>query len=82
MVLNFLAGGAAISVLAKQLKAQFKVVNCGVAEALSDAPGLVNDPIALGTQDFSLGPAMTHEQCLAAMALGAAQVHDLSLIHI
>lgn len=79
MVLNFLAGGAAISVLAKQLKAEFEVVNCGVAEALSDAPGLVNDPIALGTQDFSLGPAMTHEQCLAAMALGAAQVHDSQL---
>lgn len=79
MVLNFLAGGAAISVLAKQLNAEFQVVNCGVAEAMADAPGLVNNPIAQGTQDFSQEPAMTKQQCFAALKLGAEQVQNSQL---
>ncbi|GHA02432.1 nicotinate-nucleotide--dimethylbenzimidazole phosphoribosyltransferase [Arenicella chitinivorans] len=79
MVQNFLAGGAAISVLSRHLNAEFHVVNCGVATALADAPTLVNKPIAQGTQDFSFEPAMTELQCHAALALGAQQICNSQL---
>jgi len=71
MVSNFLAGGAAINVLARQAGAQVLVVDAGVASELPPADGLVNGKIAPGTADMSVGPAMTREQAEASLALGA-----------
>ncbi|MBX2858761.1 MAG: nicotinate-nucleotide--dimethylbenzimidazole phosphoribosyltransferase [Cellvibrionaceae bacterium] len=70
MVENFVRGGAAISVLARQLKADFKVVNVGLAGELIQARGLQDLPIARGTQDLSQGPAMSLEQCARALDIG------------
>lgn len=70
MVLNFLAGGAAINVLARQAGAQVVVVDAGVAGDLPPADGLVIAKIARGTADMTQGPAMSREQALAALALG------------
>ncbi len=74
MVYNFLAGGAAISVLAKQLRAHFSVVNMGLARSIEDAEGLVNLALAPGTNDFTQGPAMSYELMLAALAAGRDQL--------
>ncbi|WP_406622593.1 nicotinate-nucleotide--dimethylbenzimidazole phosphoribosyltransferase [Acidovorax sp. SDU_ACID1] len=77
MVENFLAGGAAVSVLARQHGLALTVVDCGVAKDFAPRPGLVVRKIAHGTQDASQGPAMTHAQCEAAIANGREVVRAL-----
>ncbi len=72
MVKNFLAGGAAVNVLARQMGARLVVVDAGVAGDLEPAAGLVLGKVARGTADFSQGPAMTQSEADAAFALGAA----------
>ncbi|MBU1742012.1 MAG: nicotinate-nucleotide--dimethylbenzimidazole phosphoribosyltransferase, partial [Proteobacteria bacterium] len=46
MVLNFLAGGAGINVLAAQVPAEVKVVDVGVAHDFPEKPGLIGRKIA------------------------------------
>ncbi len=83
MVENFLAGGAAVSVLARQHGLQLTVADCGVAReiparaAAPGAPRLVSCRIAAGTQDASGGPAMSAAQCEQALANGMAIVRGL-----
>lgn len=70
MVANFLAGGAAATVLAASLGIPVRVVDAGVAgEAIAD-PLLVSRRIAPGTQSFLRGPAMTADQRDRALELG------------
>ena len=77
MVQNFLAGGAAVSVLARQHGLALTVVDCGVQHDLAPAPGLVIRKIAAGTADASVGPAMTAAQCAQAIANGREIVRAL-----
>lgn len=83
MVENFLAGGAAVSVLARQHGLGLTVVDCGVAKDIAprdSAPGqprLLLRKVAPGTQDASAGPAMTEAQCQQALANGAEVVRNL-----
>ncbi len=71
MVLNFLRGGAAINVLARQAGARVVVIDAGVAADIPPTDGLIQGKIAPGTADFSRGPAMSPEQARAAVELGA-----------
>jgi nicotinate-nucleotide--dimethylbenzimidazole phosphoribosyltransferase len=77
MVENFLAGGAAVSVLARQHGISLTVVDCGVRHDFAPRPGLRSHKIAAGTADASAGPAMTAAQCAQALAHGQALVKDL-----
>lgn len=77
MVRNMLAGGAAVSVLARQHGLALSVVDCGVAHTFGDVPGLVDAKVAHGCADSTCGPAMSQAQCLQAMAQGAALLRDL-----
>ncbi|MFT7771689.1 nicotinate-nucleotide--dimethylbenzimidazole phosphoribosyltransferase [Roseateles sp.] len=77
MVENFLAGGAAVSVLARQHGLALQVVDAGVAHDFAPRAGLIARKIAPGTADSSLGPAMTHAQCEAALLAGRAVVQSL-----
>lgn len=70
MVTNFLAGGAAVSVLARQHGLNLTVVDCGVRHDFTPHPGLVLRKIAPGTADASQGPAMSAAQCEQAIANG------------
>jgi nicotinate-nucleotide--dimethylbenzimidazole phosphoribosyltransferase len=70
MVLNFLRGGAAINVLARQAGARVTVVDVGVAADFADATGLVRRKVAYGTADFTRGPAMSAAQATAALHVG------------
>jgi len=72
MVKNFAAGGAAISVLAKQLNANFEVVNLGTLFEVDAHPQIVDARIAAGTADFTEQPAMTVEQLERALSEGQA----------
>ena len=83
MVENFLAGGAAVSVLARQHGLALTVVDCGVARDITPraaAPGqpqLLLRKVAAGTQDASQGPAMSAAQCEMAVHNGMAIVRSL-----
>ena len=92
MVENFLAGGAAVSVLARQNGIALTVVDCGVKRDFlaglpvspdgspAQRPGLQvrKAPGAeLGTADSSVQPAMTAAQCAAALQHGLALVQGL-----
>jgi nicotinate-nucleotide--dimethylbenzimidazole phosphoribosyltransferase len=77
MVENFLAGGAAVSVLARQHGLALTVVDCGVRRDFQARPGLVSRRIAAGTADASAGPAMTAAQCAQAIANGREVVRVL-----
>ncbi|QXL83176.1 nicotinate-nucleotide--dimethylbenzimidazole phosphoribosyltransferase [Comamonas sp. NLF-1-9] len=77
MVGNFLAGGAAVSVLARQHGITQTVVDCGVRHDFAPAEGLVIRKIAHGTADSSSSPAMTRDQCAQALANGMQLLKDL-----
>ncbi len=77
MVENFLAGGAAVSVLARQHGLALTVVDAGVAKDIAPRDGLQIRKIAPGTADASRGPAMTLAQCQAALSAGAEVVRSL-----
>ncbi len=77
MVENFLAGGAAVSVLARQHGLALTVVDCGVRRDFEPRERLVVRKIAHGTADASAGPAMTSAQCAEAIGNGMALVRSL-----
>jgi nicotinate-nucleotide--dimethylbenzimidazole phosphoribosyltransferase len=70
MVLNFVQGGAAINVLARQANARVVVVDIGVARDLAPQPGLLIRKIARGTHNMAVQPAMTRAQAEDAIAVG------------
>ncbi|NDZ11420.1 nicotinate-nucleotide--dimethylbenzimidazole phosphoribosyltransferase [Variovorax sp. WS11] len=77
MVENFLAGGAAVSVLARQHRLALTVVDCGVRHDFAPREGLRVLKVAAGTADAASGPAMSVAQCEAAIANGMALVRGL-----
>lgn len=72
MVASFLAGGAAINVLARAAGARVIVVDMGVASDLPAHADLRTCRIGPGTRDMSREPAMSREQAEAAVAAGIA----------
>ncbi|MDP9312335.1 MAG: nicotinate-nucleotide--dimethylbenzimidazole phosphoribosyltransferase [Pseudomonadota bacterium] len=70
MVQNFLAGGAAINVLARQAGARVVVADLGVATEIPEHPNLVRRKIGYGTRSMTEGPAMSVEEALAAISAG------------
>ena len=81
MVANFVAGGAAINVLARQTGATVTVIDVGVASdlvELESAPGLRCRKVRAGTADLSVEPAMTLDDVDAALAIGAELARELA----
>ena len=76
MVENFLRGGAAINVLARQAGARVIVADFGVASPLAARAELVSCPIAPGTSNMARGPAMTRAQATRAIERGAALAEE------
>ncbi|AMQ81951.1 nicotinate-nucleotide--dimethylbenzimidazole phosphoribosyltransferase [Pseudomonas glycinae] len=74
MLLNFVSGGAAISVLARQLGAQLEVVDLGTVTPSLDLPGVRHLNIGLGTANFAKGAAMTRAQGELALQGGRDSV--------
>ena len=70
MVLNFLRGGAAINVLARQAGARVTVVDIGVAVEFEPTPGLVRRKVMCGTRNQAEGPAMTRAEAKQAIQVG------------
>lgn len=84
MVENFLSGGAAVSVLARQHGLAMTVVDCGVRHdfVVPGAPdgqraGLLVRKVGAGTADALHAPAMTEAQCAQALRNGAELLQGL-----
>jgi nicotinate-nucleotide--dimethylbenzimidazole phosphoribosyltransferase len=76
MVANFLAGGAAINVLARSAGAEIFVVDAGVKGLAPDTPGLLSRRIGDATADFTAGPAMTPADARRCIETGIALAAD------
>ena len=71
MIANFLAGGAGVSVLARQAGAEVTVVDVGVDADLSRfGERLVHRKIRRGTANFAKGPAMSREEAVRSIETG------------
>ncbi|MFY1051314.1 nicotinate-nucleotide--dimethylbenzimidazole phosphoribosyltransferase [Ectopseudomonas khazarica] len=70
MLANFVGGGAAISVLARELDAALEVIDLGTAEPLTQLPGVRHLHVGAGTQNFAREPAMTLAQALICLEAG------------
>jgi nicotinate-nucleotide--dimethylbenzimidazole phosphoribosyltransferase len=77
MLLNFVSGGAAISVLARELGAELVVVDAGVREPVEDAR-VRAIRIGAGTADATRGPAMWRDDAVAAIASGRELAGELA----
>jgi len=77
MVANFLDGGAAVNVLARQAGAEVMVVDVGVASDLPTAPGLLSRKVRSGTRDLAVEPAMTRDEARQAVEVGVDVARDL-----
>ncbi|MNJ48091.1 Nicotinate-nucleotide--dimethylbenzimidazole phosphoribosyltransferase [compost metagenome] len=75
MVLNFLAGGAAINVFARQAAADVLCVDIGVNAELSH-PDLLVRKIRMGTANMAVRPAMSRAEAEAAVLAGIAVVKE------
>src|SRR5262249_60580075 len=71
MVQNFLAGGAAINVLARHAEARVVVVDVGVATELDAAPGLERRKVRAGTGNIAEEPAMAIDEARRGTDPGA-----------
>jgi len=74
MLHNFVNGGAAISVLARQLGASLEVVDLGTVTPTLNLPGVRHLNVGPGTANFVKGPAMTTAQGALALQAGGDSV--------
>ena len=76
MVYSFVQGWASINVLARHAGADVRVVDCGVAADLPADWNIIHRKIGKGTANISRGPAMSREQAIEGLLLGARLVQD------
>jgi nicotinate-nucleotide--dimethylbenzimidazole phosphoribosyltransferase len=76
MVLNFLAGGAAINVIAQLTGARVVVADLGVYSDLPNHPRLRALKVRRGTGNITQGPAMSIDEALQAIEHGRQLVRD------
>ena len=76
MVYNFLHGGAAINVLARQVGARVIVADLGIASVLEQHLQLKDKKVALGTHNMAEGPAMSREEAICSIEAGIELVEE------
>ncbi|HEY3195839.1 MAG TPA: nicotinate-nucleotide--dimethylbenzimidazole phosphoribosyltransferase, partial [Candidatus Dormibacteraeota bacterium] len=76
MVLNFLRGGAAINVLARQANARVVIADLGVDADLPSHPNLRTLKVRRGTASITRGPAMSVAEAQQAIEHGRQLVRD------
>ncbi len=76
MVYNFLRGGAAINVLARQVGARVVVADLGVASVLERHPQLKDKKVAMGTHNMAERPAMSREEAIRSIEAGIELVEE------
>ncbi len=76
MVINFLDGGATISVLARHVGARVVVVDCGVKADFEPVNGLKIKKVGYGTDNIARGPAMSREQAIKSLEAGIESFNE------
>jgi nicotinate-nucleotide--dimethylbenzimidazole phosphoribosyltransferase len=76
MVLNFLQGGSAINVFARESGLSLVVVDAGIAEAPPAHEHLVSRRMGPGTRNFLDEPAMSRAKCEEALEAGRELMAD------
>ncbi|MFA5679326.1 MAG: nicotinate-nucleotide--dimethylbenzimidazole phosphoribosyltransferase [Pseudomonas sp.] len=76
MLRNFSTGGAAISVMAKQLGATLDLRDLGLAVPIEPLPGVHHLNLAAGSANLLHEPALTVELCQQALLAGRQAVLD------
>jgi nicotinate-nucleotide--dimethylbenzimidazole phosphoribosyltransferase len=76
MVLNFLADGAAVNVLARLHHAAVHVVDVGVDADLRDHPALLQHKVRYGSRNMLREPAMSEDELQAALTAGKGLAED------
>ncbi|MEL7022592.1 MAG: nicotinate-nucleotide--dimethylbenzimidazole phosphoribosyltransferase [Pseudomonadota bacterium] len=71
MLANFLSGGAAANVFSNTVGVSLQVVDAGVAGDPVEHPDLISRRIGSGTENAIEGPAMSEQECKAALAAGS-----------
>jgi nicotinate-nucleotide--dimethylbenzimidazole phosphoribosyltransferase len=79
MVKNFLAGGAAISVLARSLGLELWIVDAGVDDDCGTHPRLIDAKVRRGTRDFVAEPAMSASECQQALRRGQETIARVAI---
>lgn len=77
MVLNFVAGGAAINVLSKQNGLNLQVVDAGVLGDFPPTLPIIHQKVAHGTKNSLHEPAMTLSEVEKCIELGANVVQNI-----
>lgn len=78
MVMNFLAGGAAINVFTRLNGLQLKVVDVGVDADLPVHPQLISAKVGRGTDNLLRGPAMSGEALARCFRQSEAHVAEIA----
>jgi nicotinate-nucleotide--dimethylbenzimidazole phosphoribosyltransferase len=76
MVLNFLAGGSAINVLASIHHVELRVVDVGVDADFEEVPGLLRHKVRRGTRNMLHEAAMTDAELTQALSVGTSIADD------
>ncbi|WP_321516200.1 nicotinate-nucleotide--dimethylbenzimidazole phosphoribosyltransferase [Marinifilum fragile] len=77
MLYNYMEGGAASTVFAKQHGIKFNVVDAGIDHDFDPSLPIINRKLAYGTKNYRLEPAMTKEQCLEGIKRGAEVIEEI-----
>ncbi|MDH3601330.1 MAG: nicotinate-nucleotide--dimethylbenzimidazole phosphoribosyltransferase [Candidatus Tectomicrobia bacterium] len=77
MVYQFVAGGAAVSAIARQHGIQVRVADLGVDHDFLGAKGVADKKVRRGTRNLAREAAMTREECQRAIHAGAELVSEL-----
>ena len=82
MVLQFVAGSAAVNAFARQNGIALTIADLGVEHDFGEATGLRHHKIRRGTRNLAREDAMTHEECEHAIAAGRSLVPDCDLLAV
>jgi len=77
MLYNYMEGGAASTVFAKQHGIKFNVVDAGVDHDFDPSLPIINRKLAYGTKNYRFEAAMTKEQCLEGIKRGAKVIEEI-----
>lgn len=77
MVYQFVAGGAAVSAIARQHGIQVRVADLGVNHDFMGASGIADKKVRRGTRNLVREAAMTRDECQRAIDAGAELVSEL-----
>ncbi len=82
MVLQFVAGAAAVNTFARQNDIALTVADLGVDHDFGGATGIVHAKVNRGTRNLAVEQAMTHDECIACITAGARLVPDCDLLAV